>query len=138
MCQLTVGALPCRDTRRRASAAGVLYDCRPRLSAQDVPLQLAHSMAATAALEAHRLEPGRAGSLALAASALQGAHRAQAALASRPGSVLDAKLATYLHLKACPFRSAERLSCILLSLFNTYRCTDRLLCSGWLSMGACQ
>lgn len=64
-------------------------------------LQLAQSMAATAALEAQRLEPGRAGSLALAASALQGAHRALAAQASRPGSAPDAKLATYLRLKAC-------------------------------------
>ena len=59
-------------------------------------------MAATAALEAHRLEPDRAGSLALAASALDGARRAQAALASRPGSAPDAKLATYLRLKARP------------------------------------
>ena len=57
-------------------------------------------MAATAALEAHRLDSGRPGSLALAARALEGAKRAQAALARRPGGAADTKLITYLHLKA--------------------------------------
>ncbi len=57
-------------------------------------------MAATASLEAHRLDPNRAGSLALAARALEGAKRAQTALAQRPGAASDAKLITYLHLKA--------------------------------------
>ena len=57
-------------------------------------------MAATAALEAHRLDPARLESLALAARALEGAKRAQTALAQRPGGATDDKLATYLHLKA--------------------------------------
>lgn len=54
-------------------------------------------MAATAALEAHRIAPDHDASLALAASALEGARRAQADVAAP-----DAQLATYLRLKACP------------------------------------
>ncbi len=92
---------------------------------EHVSPQLAHSMAATAALEAHQQEPDRAGSLALAASALRGADRALTAQATRPGSIPDAKLATYLRLKVRTlWRVAMHTGCNAQCLRDKSLCTS--------------